>query len=87
MSAAPIFPYCICNRKTKKAKLVFGLCLIFLLVLVIKGGYAMQPPPPPLNLAQLRMLTSEADLIAVGKIDRVKETEGANGEETKRSAP
>ena len=47
----------------------------------------MQPPPPPLNLAQLRMLTSEADLIAVGKIDRVKETEGVNGGEIKRSAP
>ena len=45
----------------------------------------MQPPPPPLNLAQLRMLTSEADLIAVGKIDRVKETEGVNGGETKKT--
>ena len=45
----------------------------------------MQPPPPPLNLPQLRMLTSEADLIAVGKIARVKETEGANGRETKKT--
>ena len=45
----------------------------------------MQPPPLPLNLAQLRMLISEADLIVVGKIDRVKETEGANGEETKKT--
>ena len=85
MFAAPIFPCCICNRKTKKAKLVFGLCLIFLLVLVVKGGYAMQPPPPPLDLPQLRMLISEADLLVVGKIDRVKETEGTNGGETKKT--
>lgn len=83
MSAPPIFPYWICTRKTKKAKLVFGLCLIFLLL--IKGGYAMQPPPPPLNLSQLRILISEADLIAVGKIDSVKETEGANGGDTKKT--
>ena len=45
----------------------------------------MQPPPPPLNLAQLRMLTLKADLIAVGKIARVKETEGAIGGETKKT--
>ena len=45
----------------------------------------MQPPPPSLDLAQLRVLTSEADLIAVGKIDRVKETEGAYGGETKKT--
>jgi len=83
MFAAPILPYWFCNGKTKKAKLVFGTCLIFLLV--IKGGYAMQPPPPPLNLAQLRMLTSEADIIAVGEIDRVKETKGANRGEAKKT--
>ena len=83
MFAAPTLPYWFCNGKTKKAKLVFGTCLIFLLV--IKGGYAMQPPPPPLNLAQLRTLTSEADLIAVGEIDRVKETKGANRGEAKKT--
>jgi len=76
MFAAQIFPYWFCNGKIKKAKLVFGICLIFLLV--IKGGYAMQPPPPPLNLAELRMLISKADLIAVGEIDRVKETKGVH---------
>lgn len=37
----------------------------------------MQPPPPPLNLAQLKMLIAEADMIAVGKIKAVKETEEA----------
>jgi len=83
MFAGLIFPYWFCNEKTKKVKLFFGIYLIFLLV--IKGGYAMQPPPPHLNLAQLRILTSEADLIAVGKIDRIKETEGANGEEAKKT--
>ena len=74
MLATPIFPYCICRRKTKKAKLVLGICLI--LLLVAKGGYAMQPPPPPLNIAQLKMLIAQADLIVVGKVTEVKETEG-----------
>ena len=74
MFATPIFPYCICRRKTKKAKLVLGICLI--LLLIPKGGYAMQPPPPPLNIAQLKMLIAQADLIVVGKVTEVKETEG-----------
>lgn len=45
----------------------------------------MQPPPPPLNLAQLRMLISEADLIAVGKIGKVKKTEGIEEGETRET--
>lgn len=36
----------------------------------------MQPPPPPLNIAQLKMLIAQADLIVVGKITAVKETAG-----------
>lgn len=36
----------------------------------------MQPPPPPLNTAQLKRLIAKADLIIVGKIQEVKETEG-----------
>lgn len=36
----------------------------------------MQPPPPPLNIAQLKMLIVQADLIIVGKINEVKETAG-----------
>ena len=36
----------------------------------------MQPPPPPLNIAQLKTLVAKADLIVVGKITAVKETEG-----------
>jgi hypothetical protein len=73
MFATPITPYSICSRKTKKAKLVFEICLM--LLLVTKGGYAMQPPPPPLNIAQLKILIAKADIIVVGKINAVKETE------------
>jgi len=36
----------------------------------------MQPPPPPLNIAQLKMLIAQADLIVVGKVTEVKETAG-----------
>jgi len=36
----------------------------------------MQPPPPPLNIAQLKTLVAQADIIVVGKINEVKETEG-----------
>jgi hypothetical protein len=53
---------------------ILGFCLM--LFFVVKGAYAMQPPPPPLNTAQLRELISEANLIVVGKIGAVKETEG-----------
>jgi hypothetical protein len=73
MFAGPNFPCSICRRKTKKAKLVFGICLM--LLLLTEGGYAMQHPPPPLNIAQLKMLIAKADMIVVGKINAVKETE------------
>jgi len=36
----------------------------------------MQPPPPPLNIAQLKILVAQADLIVIGKINEVKETAG-----------
>lgn len=36
-------------------------CIV--LFFVTRTGYAMQPPPPPLNLTQLGRLISEADLI------------------------
>jgi hypothetical protein len=72
MFAEQISPYGICSRKTKKATLVFGICLM--LLLVSDGGYAMQPPPPPLNIAQLKILIAEANMIVVGKINAVKET-------------
>jgi hypothetical protein len=47
-----------------------------MLLLVNRGGYAMQPPPPPLNIEQFKALIAQADLIIVGKINEVKETEG-----------
>ena len=36
----------------------------------------MQPPPPPLNIEQLKMLIADADIIGIGKITGVKEAEG-----------
>ena len=71
------------NRKKKWAKLVLSAYAVFFLF--AKGGYAMQPPPPPLNLVQLKTLISEADIIAVGKIGRIKETDCVNGGKTKKS--
>jgi hypothetical protein len=71
MFPGQISPYGIC-RKTKKVTLVFGICLV--LLLVANGGYAMQPPPPPLTIAQLKILIAKADMIVVGKINAVQET-------------
>jgi len=39
----------------------------------------MQPPPPPLDLPQLKQLISEADLIVAGRIVRVRESECVKG--------
>lgn len=36
----------------------------------------MQPPPPPLNTDQLKIFVAQADLIIVGRIKAVRETEG-----------
>ena len=72
MFTTSIFPYGNCSRKTKKAKLFVGICLI--LLLVAQGGYAMQPPPPPLSIEQLKMLIVQADLIVVGNINTVNIT-------------
>lgn len=60
------------NVTQRSLYLVFGLCLIF--IAVTKGAYAMQPPPPPLDAAQLRELVSKADLIVIGKITEINET-------------
>jgi hypothetical protein len=53
--------------------IILGISLMILLI--AEGGHAMQPPPPPLDAAQLRMLVSEADVVVVGKIGEVRETE------------
>jgi hypothetical protein len=48
----------------------------FLFFLATQGGYAMQPPPPPLDIAQFKLLVAEADIIVIGKINESKETDG-----------
>jgi len=61
---------------------LFALALFFLFIEV---GYTMQPPPPPLNLEQLKMLISSADAIGVVTIDEVKKSETVVGQETRRT--
>lgn len=61
------------SRALAYFRLIFGTCLI--LLLGNYEGHAMQPPPPPLDLVQLRMLIAKADLIVVGKIDKAQETD------------
>ena len=74
---------CIRKREIIRAKSVLSACVMFFLV--AKIGYGMQPPPPPLDIMQLKRLISEADVIVVGKIDRVKESKNVNGGQTKKS--
>ncbi len=65
------------NIKFLKAALLAGAVLL----LVLNAGYAMQPPPPPLNLTKFKDLISLADIIAVGKIGAVRQTDKlVNGE-------
>jgi len=44
----------------------------------------MQPPPPPLDLPQLKQLISEADLIVTGRIVRVRESDCVKGGERRK---
>ena len=39
--------------------------------------YALQPPPPPLDIEQLEILVSRAEVIVVANVKQVKETEGS----------
>jgi len=59
-----------------------------LIVVLSKIGYAMQPPPPPLGISQLRELIRSADIVVVGEIIDVKETEKpvSAGKETRIDA-
>jgi len=45
----------------------------------------MQPPPEPLNIPKLRCLISEADLIAVGTVTGLMETECTKGGERRKT--
>ncbi|MEE9913559.1 MAG: hypothetical protein K4571_17745 [Deltaproteobacteria bacterium] len=56
-----------------RSSLMTGLFLI--LLAVAPGGYAMQPPPPPLDIDQFRTLIAKADLIVVGTVEEAQETE------------
>ena len=49
--------------------------IIGILLLSSRSGYAMQPPPSPLNLTHLQALIAKADIIVVGKVVLVKKTE------------
>ncbi len=48
------------------------MCLLFFSFANV--GYAMQPPPPPLDIAKFKTLIAEADIIVVATIDDVNET-------------
>jgi len=50
------------------------MCLIPFLF--VKEIYAMQPPPPPLDITKLKTLMAEADIVVVGTVNEVKETKG-----------
>ncbi len=47
---------------------------IMLIVVFSNPVYAMQPPPPPLGMSQLRDLIGEADIVVVGEVKEVRET-------------
>ncbi len=70
------------NRTTTWARVAVSACLI---LYIAQPGYAMQPPPAPLDLVQLRELVSEADIIIAGEILHVKETEIIDGKERSTS--
>jgi hypothetical protein len=52
---------------------ITGICLIWLLL--SDGVYAVQAPPPPLDLSRLRTLIAEADAIALGTVEEAQEKE------------
>jgi hypothetical protein len=55
-------------------KRIIGLlCLLF--ISTIHAGYAMQPPPPPLNIAKLKNLVAVADDILIGSVSQIQETQ------------
>jgi hypothetical protein len=70
-------------RNTKPLKAAFLVWAVFLLV--INVGYAMQPPPVPLNLSKFKDLISLADIIVIGKVGEVRETEKVVEGEVRRA--
>ena len=47
-----------------------------MLLLVSNAGICYAAPTPPLNIEQFKTLIAQADLIIIGKVNEVKETEG-----------
>ena len=45
----------------------------------------MQPPPPPLTVIELKKLVSEADVIVVGEIGKIRETDSIDKGEKNKS--
>jgi len=45
----------------------------------------MQPPPPPLTVVELKKLVSEADVIVVGEVGRIRETDSIDKGEKNKS--
>lgn len=56
-------------------KLTVLLKYVALIAALPNVGYAVQPPPPPLGISQLRELIRRSDLVVVGKIKDVNEAE------------
>jgi hypothetical protein len=56
---------------------VLGVCLV--LFFAADRGYAMQPPPPPLNIDGFVRMVEKADLVVLGTIMRAQETETTIG--------
>jgi hypothetical protein len=71
------------NRRAGWARSVLLASLLFFFA--VEAGYSMQPPPAPLNISQLRQLVSRADLIIVGRVISVRETECVKGGEIRKS--
>ena len=72
-------PVTITNKKRGWARSVLPAWVLSFFV--AGAAYCMQPPPEPLNIAKLRQLVSEADVIVLGKIVSVRESESARGGE------
>jgi hypothetical protein len=71
------------GRKAQWATSVLLACVLFFFA--AEAGYPMQPPQAPLNISQLRQLVSRADLIIVGRVISVRETECVKGGERRKS--
>jgi len=56
-------------------KLIMIAAACLACILSPPSGYALQPPPPPLDIEQLEILISRAEVIVVANVKQVKDTE------------